>query len=67
MKKLCVGTAVLGAALVVAPALGYAQAANLENFVDTGKHINPIAPYAMANTGRVMDHLTCCSRSRPQT
>jgi len=37
MKKLCVGTAVLGAALVVAPALGYAQAANFENFLDTGK------------------------------
>ncbi|MGO9869103.1 MAG: c-type cytochrome [Rhodomicrobium sp.] len=37
MNKLCVGTAVLGAALVVAPALGYAQAANLENFMDTGK------------------------------
>jgi mono/diheme cytochrome c family protein len=37
MKQLCMGTAVLGATLVAAPALGHAQAANLENYLDTGK------------------------------
>jgi mono/diheme cytochrome c family protein len=37
MKQLFVGTAVLGSALVAAPALGYAQAANLDKYLDTGK------------------------------
>ncbi len=37
MKQLFVGTAVLVSALVAAPALGYAQAVNLEKYVDTGK------------------------------
>jgi mono/diheme cytochrome c family protein len=32
------GTAALGAALVAAPVLGYAQAVNLDQYVDTGKH-----------------------------
>ena len=38
MRQLYVGTAVLGAALVAAPALGYAQAVNLDNYVDAGKY-----------------------------
>ena len=37
MRQLYVGTAVLGAMLVAAPVLGYAQAVNLDNYVDTGK------------------------------
>jgi mono/diheme cytochrome c family protein len=37
MKKCALGTAVLGAAVVVAPVLGYGQAANLDKYVDTGK------------------------------
>ena len=38
MRQLYVGTAVLGAALVAAPVLGYAQAVNLDNYVDAGKY-----------------------------
>ena len=40
MKRLCIGTAVLGATLVAAPVLGYAQATvqpNLDPYLDTGK------------------------------
>jgi len=37
MNQLCVGAVVLVATLVAAPALGHAQAANLENYFDTGK------------------------------
>ena len=38
MRQLYVGTAVLGATLLAAPVLGYAQAVNLDNYVDTGKY-----------------------------
>src|SRR5665811_843594 len=37
MKQLFIGTAVLGATLIAAPVLGYAQPANLDPYVDTGK------------------------------
>jgi len=37
MKKLCIGTAVLGASLVAAPVLGYGQAANSDSYANTGK------------------------------
>jgi mono/diheme cytochrome c family protein len=37
MKQFWIGTALLGAILVAAPALGYAQVANLEPYVDIGK------------------------------
>jgi mono/diheme cytochrome c family protein len=37
MKQLCRGSAVLAATLVAAPVLGYAQSANLNPYVDTGK------------------------------
>ncbi len=32
MSQLCLGTALLGAALIAAPVLGYAQAANVDNY-----------------------------------
>jgi mono/diheme cytochrome c family protein len=37
VRQLFVGAAVLGSALIAAPALGYAEAVNLEKYVDTGK------------------------------
>ena len=59
MKQLCFGSAVLGAALVVAPMLAYAQMP-----VDIGKreYFLP-APFAMATVGREMAHSSSSSKN----
>ena len=38
MSQLCLRSAVLGAALIAAPVLGYSQPVNLDNYTDFGKY-----------------------------
>ena len=59
MKQLSLGAAVLGAALVAAPVLAYAQMP-----VDIGRRETPsVAPFAMAPVGKEMAHLSSTSKN----